>query len=168
MTMASAPLKAFHASPALPLPNSFMTLVLCPRHVHLLAAHHWAKANSQCVWNKGWQSFPIKGQMVNFISFAGHACVLAELLQLCLTLCDPMDYNPPGSSVHGILQTRILEWLAMLSLGILPTRGLNQSLTPLADGFFTTSATWEALAGYLHGFCRNFCSCDTKADKSHA
>ena len=106
--------------------------------------------------------------MVNFISFAGHACVLAELLQLCLTLCDPMDYNPPGSSVHGILQTRILEWLAMLSLGILPTRGLNQSLTPLADGFFTTSATWEALAGYLHGFCRNFCSCDTKADKSHA
>ena len=31
-----------------------------------------------------------------------------------LTLCDPMDYNPPGSSVHGILQTRILEWAAIL------------------------------------------------------
>ena len=30
-----------------------------------------------------------------------------------LTLCDPMDCNPPGSSVHGILQTRILEWVAM-------------------------------------------------------
>ena len=29
--------------------------------------------------------------------------------QLCLTLCDPMDYSPPGSSVPGILQTRILE-----------------------------------------------------------
>ena len=35
----------------------------------------------------------------------------AELLQLCLTLCDPVDYNP-GSSIHGILQARILEWMA--------------------------------------------------------
>ena len=30
--------------------------------------------------------------------------------QLCLTLCDPMDCSPPGSSVHGLLQVRILEW----------------------------------------------------------
>ena len=35
--------------------------------------------------------------------------------QLCPTLCDPMDYRPPGSSVLGILQVRILEWLAILS-----------------------------------------------------
>ena len=34
--------------------------------------------------------------------------------QLCLTLCDPMDCSPPGSSVHGILQARILEWIATL------------------------------------------------------
>ena len=33
--------------------------------------------------------------------------------QLCLTLCNPMDYSPPGSSVHGILQARILEWIAI-------------------------------------------------------
>ena len=33
--------------------------------------------------------------------------------QPCLTLCDPMDYSPPGSSVHGILQARILEWVAI-------------------------------------------------------
>ena len=31
---------------------------------------------------------------------------------LCLTLCDPMDCSPPGSSVHGILQAKILEWVA--------------------------------------------------------
>ena len=31
--------------------------------------------------------------------------------QLCLTLCDPMDCSPPSSSVHGILQARILEWV---------------------------------------------------------
>ena len=34
-------------------------------------------------------------------------------LQLCLTLCDPKDCSPPGSSVHGILQARILEWVAI-------------------------------------------------------
>ena len=33
--------------------------------------------------------------------------------QSCPTLCDPMDYSPPGFSVHGILRTRILEWVAM-------------------------------------------------------
>ena len=32
----------------------------------------------------------------------------------CLTLCDPVDCSPPGSSVHGVLQARILEWVAML------------------------------------------------------
>ena len=34
--------------------------------------------------------------------------------QLCLTLCDPMDRSPPGSSVHGILQAKVLEWRAIL------------------------------------------------------
>ena len=38
-----------------------------------------------------------------------------QLLQSCLTLCDPMDCRPPGSSVHGILQTRTLAWVAMPS-----------------------------------------------------
>ena len=39
----------------------------------------------------------------------------AKLLQSCLLLCDPMDHSPPGSSVHGILQARILEWVALPS-----------------------------------------------------
>ena len=39
----------------------------------------------------------------------------AQSFQLCLTLCNPMDYNPAGSSVRGILQARILEWVAMPS-----------------------------------------------------
>ena len=34
-------------------------------------------------------------------------------LHSCPTLCDLMDYNPPGFSLHGILQARILEWVAM-------------------------------------------------------
>jgi len=47
--------------------------------------------------------------------------VCAESLQLCLTLCNPIDYSPPVSSVHGILQSRILEWFAMPS-----SRGSSQ------------------------------------------
>ena len=45
----------------------------------------------------------------------GHACVPDKLLQSFPTLCDPMDCSPPGSSVHGILQARIQEWVVMPS-----------------------------------------------------
>ena len=45
----------------------------------------------------------------------------AKLLQSCPTLCNPMDCSLPGSSVHGILQAKILEWVAMLS-----SRGSSQ------------------------------------------
>ena len=38
-----------------------------------------------------------------------------RVTQSCLTLCEPMDWSPPGSSVHGILQARILEWATMPS-----------------------------------------------------
>ena len=39
--------------------------------------------------------------------------VKSEVAQSCLTLCDPVDCRPPGSSVPGILQARILEWVAI-------------------------------------------------------
>ena len=42
-------------------------------------------------------------------------CVSAKSLQSCLTLSDPMDCGSPGSSVRGILQAGILEWIAMPS-----------------------------------------------------
>ena len=42
-----------------------------------------------------------------------YACMHAESLQLCPTLCDPMDSSPPGSPVHGIFQARIQEWVAI-------------------------------------------------------
>ena len=45
-----------------------------------------------------------------------HACSVA---QWCQTLCDPMDCSQPGSSVHGIFQARILEWVAMPSSRII-------------------------------------------------
>ena len=45
----------------------------------------------------------------------------AKSLQSCSNLCDPMDCSPPGSSVYGILEARILKWVAMLS-----SRGSSQ------------------------------------------
>ena len=41
------------------------------------------------------------------------AAAAAESLQSCLTLCDPIDGSPPGSSIHGIFQERVLEWGAI-------------------------------------------------------
>ena len=53
----------------------------------------------------------------------------AKLLQSCLTLCDPMDCSPLGSSVHGILQAKILEWVAIsFSRESSQHQGSNQSL----------------------------------------
>ena len=54
------------------------------------------------------------------------------ITQSCLTICNPMDCSLPGSSVHGILQARVLEWVAMLPPGDLPNPGMEPpSLTPL-------------------------------------
>ena len=76
----------------------------------------------------------------------------AKSLQSCKTLCDPIDYSPPGSSLHGILQARILEWFPGLPPGDLPDPGIQtESLTSpaLAGRFLTTSATREAPCTYL-------------------
>ena len=57
-----------------------------------------------------------------------------------------MDYSLPDSSVHGILQAGILEWLPFPTPGDLPNPGIEPTslLSPaLAGVFFTTSATWE-------------------------
>ena len=74
-------------------------------------------------------------------------CVCAESPKSCPTLCNSMDYSPPGSSVHGILQARILELVAVPSSGDLPDPEMELAslVSPaLASGFFTTSTTWEA------------------------
>ena len=70
-------------------------------------------------------------------------CVCVSSLQLGLTLCSPVNCSPSGSSVHGILQARILGWVAMPSSRYLPSPGIKpSSLTspPLTSGFFTTSS----------------------------
>ena len=52
--------------------------------------------------------------------------------QLCLTLCDPMGCSPPGSSVHGILQAWILQWVPFPSPGDFPNPGTEHASPPSA------------------------------------
>ena len=49
------------------------------------------------------------------VCVCARACMCVQLLQSCPTLCDPKDCSLPGSSVYGIFQARLLEWVAMLS-----------------------------------------------------
>ena len=66
----------------------------------------------------------------------------------CLTLCDPMDWSPPGFSVYGILQARILGWVAIpVCTGSSRPKDQTQ-VSCIASGFFTVWATREAL-GYV-------------------
>ena len=67
-----------------------------------------------------------------------------EVAQSCPTLCDPVDCSTPGSSVHGILQARILEWVAIsFSRGSPRPRDRTQ-VSRIAGRHFTLWATMEA------------------------
>ena len=61
----------------------------------------------------------------------------SEVSQSCPTLCNPMDCGIPGSSVHGIFQARILEWVAISFPGNLPNSGIKLRSPALAGRFFT-------------------------------
>ena len=70
----------------------------------------------------------------------------------CLTVCDPMDWSPSGSSVPGISQARILEWVAISSSrGSSQPRGWTQ-VSHVAGGFFTSWATGEPLETIMHAY----------------
>ena len=72
-----------------------------------------------------------------FASYLINTCVCAMLLQSCLTLCDPTDCSLPGSSVHGILQARILEWAAMPS-----SRGSSQPRDQTCISYVSCTGRW--------------------------
>ena len=92
--------------------------------------------------------------------FALWACVHMQSLQSCLTLCNPVDCCLPGSSVHGISQARILEWVAMPS-----SRGSSWSSgqthiscgSCIAGGFLYCWATVEAQLALLYLFFNTWC-----------
>ena len=71
-------------------------------------------------------------------------CALCSFMKLCLTLCNPMDCSPPGSSVHGIFQVRILKWVAIsFSRGSSCPRDGTQA-SCITGRFFTDLAMKEA------------------------
>ena len=59
-------------------------------------------------------------------------------LQSCPTLCNTMDCSPPGFSLHGILQARILEWVPFPPPGILPEIETISLMSPALSGRFLT------------------------------
>ena len=76
-------------------------------------------------------------------SFLARACLCAKLPQACLTLCNPMNCSLPSSSVYGILQARILEWIALPSSRDPPDPGITPTCLAspaLAGRLFTTSS----------------------------
>ena len=70
-------------------------------------------------------------------------CLVA---QACPTLCDLMDCSPPGSSVHGIFQARILQWVAISYLGDLPFPGIEPDtwVSCIGRQILYHCANWEA------------------------
>ena len=79
-------------------------------HVRLLAtswtAAYQAAPSMGFSRQEHWSGVPLPSLML-------YAAAAAKSLQLCLTLCDPIDGSPPGSPVPGILQARTLEWVAI-------------------------------------------------------
>ena len=76
--------------------------------------------------------------------------------QSCLTLCDPIDCNPPASSVHGLIQARILELVAISFSRDLPDPGIEPEclvsptlsrrfFTPATPGEVHTLEVWESV-----------------------
>ena len=98
--------------------------------------------------------FPTQGWNPALLHCRILAAAAAKSHQSCLTLRDPMDCSPPGSSVHGIFQARVLEWGAISSrilewAAILYSRWSSwprdgNRVSCLAGGFFTVWATREA------------------------
>ena len=99
----------------------------------------------------------------------GNSLVVQWLIpQKCPTLCDPMDHSPPGSSVHGILQARILEWVAIFfSRGSCWPRDQTQ-VSHITGRFFTIWATSESdILGFPGGTSDKEPACRCRRCKRH-
>ena len=84
-------------------------------------------------------------------------CLVA---QSCLTLCDPLDCSPPGSSVHGIFQIRLLEWVAISFSGGSSEPRDWPCISCMKGGLFTHWAIGEASCGhwpFVYHLWRNIC-----------
>ena len=74
---------------------------------------------------------------------AGNRTPIAKSLQSCPTLCDPTDCSLSGSSIHGIFQARVLEWVA-ISFSRGSSRAQDQTTSPAVAGEFFTAEPWAS------------------------
>ena len=97
-------------------------------------------------WETGIQTIKVENSGEWAINWTNelYICVCVLFTKSCLTLCDPMNCSPPGSSVHGISKARILEWVAIpFSRGSFWHRDWTQ-VSCIAGRFFTNWANREA------------------------
>ena len=107
-----------------PTPGIFLTQGSNPCQLHLLQR----EADSLPLVPPGTTHLKVHWLHVTISAYSDVAA--AKSLQSCLTLCDPIDSSPPGSSVHGILQARILEWVAIsFSNACMHAKSLQSCLT---------------------------------------
>ena len=99
-------------------------------------------------------------------NLSGYCCCGCLVTKLCLTLCDPVDCNLQGSSVHGILQTRILQWVAISFSGGSSQPKYRTQVYSLASRFFSTEPPGKPPVEVSYSFIHVFRpkSCPTLCD----
>ena len=127
-----------------------------PKHMKPQRGHH--RKNKCCKFARHNRETGNRNILIKLIcgisramTFVSIPCVCAKSLQYCLTLWDPMDYSPPGSSVHGVLQARILEWVATPS-----SRASSRPRDRIRISYVSCTgrwvlyhwATWEGIASF--------------------
>ena len=120
------------SSEGLNIELSFDTAILClPRYTPKRNKNIFPYKNVYTNYYSSINHYSPKVERPKYISTAAAAVTTAaKSLQLCLTLCDPIDSSPSGSSVPGILQARILEWVAIsFSNACMHAKSLQSCLT---------------------------------------
>ena len=100
----------------------------CPFQTYLLVSSIWN--GHFCQWKRKEECWTLVFPSARDWEGTGKLGTLVIVAQSCLALGSPMDRSPPGSSVPGILQARILEWVAMSSSRGSSQGGLNPLLRP--------------------------------------
>ena len=88
--------------------SSKVSILLCSAFFIVQLSHRYMTTGKTIALTRWTFVGKVMSLLLNMLSAAA-----AKLLQSCLTLCDPIDGSPPGSRIPGILQARILEWVAI-------------------------------------------------------
>ena len=147
--------------PLLLLPSIFPSIRVFSNEsaLHIRWPKYWSFSFNISLTNEHPGLMDFRMDWLDLVAVQGTLYLCAKSFQSCPTLCDPVGCSPPGSSGHGILQARILEWVAMRfsrgspSLGVEP---MSRMPPALAGGFFTTSTTCEGWAAPNSNYAPQF------------